>query len=187
MKTTNTLKQIKDSLLFAVNDDGVRMNLNGVLFDKETKFAVSTNGHCMTFSRYYYDNNPSLEGKVFDYGNLVELINHFPKVSIFTAPKLKSFTCYKINIDKHFYIKHKEPEKRRVYINTNGNEYLTLSFEKTDKTIACVDGRYLKPVANGKTLTVYFKDSLSPLYFDFLNGIGELQECFLLMPLRLDR
>lgn len=187
MRTVNKLRQIKDSLLFTQNDDGLRMNLNGVLFDKTSSFAVSSNGHCLTFSRYYYINNPSLEGKVFDYNNLVELNNNFPNVSIFVSPKLNKFTMYKISIDKVFYTKDKDPVKRRVFINTNGSEYLTLSLEKSDKTIACIDGRYLKPVANGQTLTVYIKDSLSPIYFDFLNGIGELQECFLLMPINLDK
>ena len=157
-------KQIERVCNFT-SDDETRYQLKACHYNKDLKALVATDGHRAIFDKSSYnDYGKDFKADVylktgelvdFDYGG-----SKYPHVKMF-YPNLET---YPISFDFHVpdYVKIFSKCKKPIIgrFNTNGDLALT----PFKDSIINLDLRLLSPL-NDTPVTVFIKDSLSPIFF----------------------
>ncbi len=176
MNEKQTQKVIK-TLKFCLSNDGTRAHLAGVFHSGEYKRAISTNGYVMTGSTSLFS------------GPVKDLIINPETCGVIEREYLKVGAL--LNFDKEkmkrarVFIPKTLPtgKKLKAHFYMDGTD-MKIGLDPRKDLEFAIQAQFLKTLADDSTYTVYYSDSLKPVYFD-LTGDESFDELFVAMPVKV--
>lgn len=163
MKKINIEKKILDCLKFCVSKDETRPQLSGFYYCPNNESVVTTNGHVLFMSKYFYNQN--LKGMIVSPENLLTIDREFVRYEA-VLPKIEKCKKGIIKLEKFHAQKGSEKITKLFFHKKSSGEFY-ISFEKNEgEFIGAFDNKLLKPLCDGSVYEFFYSGELNPFRFN---------------------